>query len=342
MSSTGSTSTCTIHTRCHCNSLTYSLTIPTSALPLPAVYNHNTFLRLTLGFQFALLIRIDQFTKDFYLRSVDNEDPPIGRYESECHILYFCAACGTSLSYRDPFGEDFIFAPTIDLSLCKLGEGQTPKLLSDLSKPIAHIFMSDTFKGDFASLMDDDLARFQRRLGSELYSFPDVPPSIDPGVPEDVIQGECHCGSVSFSIQRPPPDFLSIQPLARWVKACPKSGRPLFCAGICFCRSCRQTTGAPFLSWAFVPRSLISFSEDSEASLKIYQSFEDKTRFVRRRFCASCGCHLFFATSNVDGELWDVSVSVLDLRKVWGEEWLLWRRPQDDGVIQDIDRYING
>ncbi len=76
--------------------------------------------------------------------------------------------------------------------------------------------------------------------------------------------GSCLCGAVRFTVQGalPPPDA-------------------------CHCRNCRKHSGH-YLAGTDVPRAALTVH--GEDQLRWYASSEK----VRRGFCATCGCSLFF------------------------------------------------
>lgn len=58
--------------------------------------------------------------------------------------------------------------------------------------------------------------------------------------------------------------------------------------GHCHCTICRRSTGAPFVTWATVPRDEVAVDG---AEPRWYRS----SALARRGFCGTCGTQLFFA-----------------------------------------------
>jgi hypothetical protein len=77
--------------------------------------------------------------------------------------------------------------------------------------------------------------------------------------------GGCLCGALRYRLARVPDDV-----------------------GHCHCSLCRRSTGAPFVTWATVPRAEITLLAGSPAW------FRSSPR-SRRGFCPSCGTQIFFA-----------------------------------------------
>ena len=102
------------------------------------------------------------------------------------------------------------------------------------------------------------------------------------------------------------------------------SGRKLT-AQHCFCNTCRKVSGAPFWTWAFVPRKLLTFT--STASERIYHSHPTKP--ISRRFCGTCGCNYSYA-AGPDVEMWDISAALLcDSKDGKMERWLAFGPSED-------------
>jgi hypothetical protein len=80
------------------------------------------------------------------------------------------------------------------------------------------------------------------------------------------IQGRCLCGAVRFHLD-PPTDFL----------------------GMCHCRSCRLSHGAPFVAWTSVPLARFRF-DAGEERVRWYRSSE----WIRWGFCGECGSPLLY------------------------------------------------
>ncbi|KAA8893188.1 Mss4-like protein [Sphaerosporella brunnea] len=148
-------------------------------------------------------------------------------------------------------------------------------------------------------------------------------------VETDKLQGSCLCGAVLFSVRAPRAE----DHVDGWVK----EGK--FATGLCFCRSCRTTTGAPYWNWAFVPKVLISVPRSSTACLEEYRSSENAVR----RFCGICGETVFYKNDVMGkGVLWDVAMQTLHIPEGASErDWFIGLY-DGKGEALDIDRYIEG
>lgn len=96
-----------------------------------------------------------------------------------------------------------------------------------------------------------------------------------------MLSGRCHCGAVRYQMK---PDPLH------------------HC--LCHCSDCRQTTGAPAVSWALVKREDIRI----EGTPRSYASSEG----AQRLFCGDCGTSLFYLNETIFPGMIDVQSATLE------------------------------
>lgn len=94
-------------------------------------------------------------------------------------------------------------------------------------------------------------------------------------------KGQCHCGAVRYEMTSETKH-----------------------QAICHCSDCRRHAGAPFVSWALVPRDGMKI----EGETREYASSEHG----RRHFCPQCGTSLFYTSEAVFPGLIDVQTGTLD------------------------------
>lgn len=97
----------------------------------------------------------------------------------------------------------------------------------------------------------------------------------------------------------------------------------------CHCRMCRRSSGAPFVTWATVPRQSFAFTSGAPCAL-------DSSAHARRSFCGACGTALTFQRTDQRGWI-DVTVGSLDepdalmpARHIWTSSQLGWLHIDDD------------
>ena len=96
-----------------------------------------------------------------------------------------------------------------------------------------------------------------------------------------MLEGGCFCGKIRYQIAGEIPTIVS-----------------------CHCSMCRNTSGAPFVTWLVVPAAEFSYQKGEP---KLLKSSETGSRF----FCAECGTPV--ACSNTTHEAYiDVTLGSLD------------------------------
>ncbi|KZW04223.1 hypothetical protein EXIGLDRAFT_828138 [Exidia glandulosa HHB12029] len=288
---------------CHCRAVRYTLTIPDGSERLVAGYCHCDDCRLTTGFYCALFADIEPG----WLSFSEQSKASITSYKSSDRVVRtFCSKCSTTLTYTSTvFGHE-LSVPTLDV------QDDWKHGVREVVRVKAHNFVSDTTAGGVSTIFDDGLPRYVHGSRGDKWS----PPSVS-AVPQtvedetgDEIRGGCHCSGVTFKIQRPPLDYTKDPDLVNWVA----TGRK-FTALHCVCNDCRLAPGTPFFTWSYVPHKLIHFTRDDTLRIRV----SNPTKNVLRRFCGTCGCHLF--TNIDDGRAyWDVSAAVLEQPKA--ERWI--------------------
>ena len=96
-----------------------------------------------------------------------------------------------------------------------------------------------------------------------------------------MLEGGCHCGQVRY----------------RLTGAARR-------AGLCHCRDCRGTSGAPVVGWAVFGKAQLAHV----GALATYESSEHG----RRQFCPRCGTGLFYLNDVIFEGLVDVQIATLD------------------------------
>lgn len=96
----------------------------------------------------------------------------------------------------------------------------------------------------------------------------------------NTLDGGCLCGGIRYRLRRLPTDVAH-----------------------CHCATCRRSTGAPFVTWATLPRADVALLRGTP---KGYRSSSHATRW----FCPDCGAQLFL---DDDGEATvDIAAAGLD------------------------------
>jgi hypothetical protein len=117
---------------------------------------------------------------------------------------------------------------------------------------------------------------------------------------DSTFEGGCRCGAIRYRVTGPP---------------CSSS--------ICFCRSCRLSSGAPSVGWLTVPVANLHWLTRQP---KHYRS----SRAVTRTFCVDCGTPLSYAHDDSPTTV-DLTTVTLDrpedvppTRETWLSDKLKW------------------
>jgi hypothetical protein len=100
----------------------------------------------------------------------------------------------------------------------------------------------------------------------------------DPAKP--TLTGGCQCGAIRFSLSAPPTRI-----------------------SICHCRMCQKAAGAPFASFADIPRENFRWTKGTPATFR-------SSSIAERGFCAACGTPLSFG--RIDGPRIEIMTGTFD------------------------------
>ena len=97
----------------------------------------------------------------------------------------------------------------------------------------------------------------------------------------DAIEGGCLCGAIRY-----------------------RTSGSAYGITHCHCRTCRRTSGTPFVTWAGFDRDKFAFTQGQPAS-------HASSPNVLRAFCATCGTALTYQRADVPGSI-DVTLGSMD------------------------------
>lgn len=327
MSSSSSTS---VTARCLCRANTFTISVPSSQLPLAGLICHCDSCRHLTGCLYSSGVEWP---------STLPTSPNLKTFAFSPDVnIHFCSTCGTPMFFEPKKQE---LGP-----LCV--ETGALAETAGIVKYTRHMLIGDTKDGgssDWLSTIPSQ-GPLQRFVGI-MDKSPEVPigwrenrsnqraPEHSEVKTPDTLKGSCKCGGVSFHLTRP--DAASADPKLdlRW-KDKPEADRvpwwlygpkqDRYTTNCCCCESCRKATGTDFVSWAFVPAHNIVPADGGRFStkfgtLKTYQSSEGRTWC----FCDKCSAMCFLICSDHRPEVIDVAAGLL-----WSEEgaraedWLGW------------------
>ncbi|SLM36194.1 Mss4-like [Lasallia pustulata] len=331
----------TLKLSCLCGSITRSIDIPKSSLPIPITFCHCESCRHVTGLFCVSNIFLPSTSDHTYISGEPRA------YKTSAEVTrFFCGQCGTHCYLKH-----------IPSGLVGVASGVVDKI-EDVAEFKAHAYLTDTRDGGLSDWLP--LKRWE--------GWPHQSKEIQPGTnvvaprPADSTQASearlrcrCHCGGVQFEITRPNQNSSNLSsPWPDMLVPFHQEGREnatdekwwlrpgvKYLAGICACRSCRLGSGYDMQPWvgvtsspyvpnmlttqAFIPKVNILQVDGkpfsfSMGTLKRYESAEG----IRREFCGRCGATCFWR-SDERPDLIDVSVGLLEADTgARAEEWLDW------------------
>ena len=120
------------------------------------------------------------------------------------------------------------------------------------------------------------------------------------------IAGGCHCGAVRY-----------------------QASGTAYGITHCHCRTCRRTSGAPFVTWAGFDSDKFHFTQGQPAS---YASSQN----VRRGFCSQCGTALTYQRLDLPNSI-DVTLGSMDDPEQLKPEDHTWTESRVSWVVFDDD-----
>ncbi|KAH7099040.1 Mss4-like protein [Auriculariales sp. MPI-PUGE-AT-0066] len=288
--------------------VSYAITLPPSiSLPLNGCYCHCEQCRLCTGFFCALNVGIQPDNLAFDIESVEL----LSHYVSSASARRgFCSRCGTTMTFESSVHGLAIAAATLNVPQEAIGA------IRNVVTPTRHVYVGSTKDGGISVIFNDGLPRFPRTSdGSTRPTTPTLKASSEQhgDGSNEVINGSCCCGGVKFSVARFSATDENTANARKWMK---KDNR--FTAAHCFCDDCRLAAGTPFFTWAFIPPDVITITEPH--TLVAIES--PKRKGVRRQFCGTCGCTMFYDLQRRGGGVGvrNVSAAVLDQEQLF--KWL--------------------
>lgn len=302
----------TLKFHCHCNLASYTLSVPSSSLPLGSAICHCSSCRHVTGQLAGSFVALPP--------QVELDVSHLTRYaSSEWYTRYFCPRCGadvanyaggkwrlcTGLLDKEVFAKGWLERKQIFVE--GAGDGGMSVWLPGLDKMTGGAEGMPPEKGTYFVPRETNGSSKGARG-------------------EEKVSASCHCRGVQFTLTHPEDDDLSLGLYTDggkwWLR---DSGRH-YAAVFDACESCRLTTGFELVTWAHVPRANIRMMDGSPFQLEAGTLMHyDSSPGIQRDFCARCGATVFFRKDSRKPEVWDVAVGLLQAESgARAEEWLTW------------------
>ncbi|KAK4183071.1 Mss4-like protein [Podospora australis] len=329
----------TLTAQCHCKTVHFTITLPTSSLPLPAYLCHCHICRYIHGTLCIFHASLPKGVEPEFISGNPEEILTGYTHDQAASERYFCSTCGCHIGDRDLEAdpETGKYPWTIATSILTPQNENTFQIR-------AHYFTTST-PGDgvyswLPAIGDRKLHIPKPRQDSDKISKPEpsLPQTDDQG--NEVLLAQCHCAGVSFALTRPSEEEKADPFLSRFLSPIDSSKRV---ACVCVCKDCRLVDGTHAIGWTFAPLSCLKPSIGSDlkyGTLKAYRSSEN----VTRAFCGKCGATVFYTTEDEeranteDKRIMDIAVGILRAPEgILAEEWLTWRTGRLAGLPSGLE-----
>ncbi|RDW89993.1 uncharacterized protein DSM5745_01768 [Aspergillus mulundensis] len=326
-----STKALTFH--CHCRSAHFTLTVPTSSLPLRAHLCHCTLCRTTHGTTASYHAAVPEGIKPSFIApsswdSLTAYSPP-----NSGATLYFCSTCGCQVGGTNVHGIWDAVVSIVEGGNDD-GEGGALWVIDE------HIYTEKGSTGDggIAELLPAIGKREVRIWNPEDRGteFPDTP-NAGAARKDDTLLAQCNCGGVSFTISRPRESFINSPANSKgWIHP---SDKTKWLALLDVCDDCRLLTGAHVSTWLFVPIDHITPPLPESLSIGSMKRYDSTPGSVIRTFCGTCGATVLCFYGKRGGIV-DVATGILRAPEgVMLREWAVWRTARlgfaEDGMKYD-------
>ncbi|KAK4142563.1 Mss4-like protein [Dichotomopilus funicola] len=322
------TSTKTLTARCHCRTIHFTITLPTSALPLPVHLCNCSICRYTHGTLSCFHAPLPKGIQPSFLPPSSLESAATGYIHSPLAAAtrFFCKTCGCHIGDRDHDLDPETGLPEWRVATSIFEPTHDP----DNFQIRSHVFapkVSDDADPGMATWVPEIAGRKMhvwnpsQEEAEKYFPLAEVGPA-DPDprgeVGEDEVVVQCHCAGVRFVMPRPEKGGEEghelfrrfLQPRQRVVTTSGteveaeaghhQEARLNRAACICLCADCRLTTGAHAVAWTFAPlsslRPTIPSTFTGFGTLQAYASSPN----VRRGFCNTCGATVFFSVDGLE------------------------------------------
>ncbi|KAH8689355.1 Mss4-like protein [Talaromyces proteolyticus] len=301
-----------LNAQCYCKSLHFTLTLPTSALPLSVHLCHCSVCRYTHGtmciFHAPLPANVaPQFVTPSGLDKLTAYTWPGGK-----GIRYFCSTCGCHMGDVSPDDGTWVISTSFFAKDESIFQIKT------------HVFTESALGGGLNDWLPQIGNRKMKTWNPDDGSAVPVQPQIEHGADgqEDRLRAQCHCGGVSFTIPRPNKEVLTNPAMKSFVSPIDKTK---WVACLDMCDDCRLTTGSHLVAWTFIPLDQCEPKIKPDLLIGTSKTFRSSTD-VLRSFCGQCGATVFFSYAKEAKNIADVAVGILRAPEgVKAENWLTWR-----------------
>ncbi|KAK3390005.1 Mss4-like protein [Podospora didyma] len=326
----------TLTAQCHCKSVHFTITVPTSSLPLPVHLCHCHICRQTHGTLASFHAPLPKdIGPDFIApSSLSSSLTSYIHGPQAAGERFFCTTCGCHIGDRDVTPD-----PETGNREWRVASSIFAQHGEDLFQIRSHVFTSGHGTGEgmwdwLPKLGDRPLKIWNPEPGNKTFPIPPPDPpkqEFDAHTGKEVLRAECHCGGFSITFPRPNdvPGLAEDEWASTYVS---KTDPNKWVAVPDACNDCRVMNGAHVIAWMFVPLTSISPPLPKDFKFGTLTPYVSSPG-VRRAFCGVCGATVFYSsehkarTAENDGrKIVDIAVGLLRAPEgILAEKWLTWR-----------------
>ncbi|KAI0126378.1 glutathione-dependent formaldehyde-activating enzyme [Xylariales sp. AK1849] len=331
MSASVDADTKTLTVQCYCKSIHYTLSLPTSSLPLPTHICHCSVCRYTHGTLCIFHAPLPSGVAPEFVAPSSLDKSTAYTWSGSQSTRYFCSTCGCHMGDVSPDDGSWVISTSLFAKTETVYEIKT------------HVFTESAPGGGLNDWLprigDRDLKIWNAKDGS---AAPVESKSETDSEGRERLRAQCHCGGVSFTIPRPTEEVLSDPILKDIVSPVDKSK---WIGTLDACDDCRLTSGTHIVPWTFIPLDLCEPKIKPDLLIGTSKTFVSSPGILRS-FCGTCGANVFYSYDgrrpNEKQNIVDVSVGILRAPEgVKAEKWLSWRAGsigwEKDGIRYDAD-----
>ncbi|KAM7183106.1 DUF636 domain protein [Naviculisporaceae sp. PSN 640] len=309
----------TLTAQCFCKSVHFTITLPSSALPLPVHLCHCHICRYTHGTPCIFHAPLPKGVAPEFISPSSLETSLTGyEHPQAASTRFFCSTCGCHIGDRDvpdsskPEKEEHLewrvatsifSSPGLNPSQASSGSDWSP-----IFQIRSHVFANPRSSPNGLYNWLPAIGSRPLHIWNPPDDSPDFPISALPTpekrfneAREEVLLAECHCSGVSFTIPRPstvlgkstlPDGWKDL--VRTYLPPSSKAGESdTWSALLDLCDDCRLVDGTHVIGWTFIPLNELHPEIKTDLRHGTLKTFKSSSGILRA-FCSVCGATVFF------------------------------------------------
>ncbi|KAK0718582.1 Mss4-like protein [Lasiosphaeria miniovina] len=296
----------TLTAQCYCKSVHFTVTVPTSALPLPVHLCHCHICRHTHGTLCTFHAPLPAGISPVFIAPSFLETSLTGYTHSDqaASTRFFCKTCGCHIGDRDREAPADGTAPA-----WRVATSIFDTHAASVFDIRTHVFTPRDGDGSgsgsglhwwLPSINGRAVRTWNPEPGDPTFPIPaPAPPAREVDAQgRERLRAECHCGGVSFSLPRPDDVHADIAAMSTDNR---EKGLSAWNAVVDVSDASRLVSGAHAVAWASVPRAALDPAVPADLRFGSLVPYESPYEGSRRAFCGVCGAIVFYYSGGGDG-----------------------------------------